>query len=257
MKAVLVEDEKLIATDLKKLLGQCCPDIEIVALLHSLKTVVEWFNTNPAPDLVFMDIQLSDGTSFEIFEKTGLQCPVIFTTAYNEYAMRAFKVNSVDYLLKPIDADELKNAVEKYRKIYQLNGNATLPIKAQLEALVQQIYQPQNTHKERFIVHYKNTLMPVDTHQIALFVRDELVFAYTFSGERYIPDQYNTLDEIEQLLPPEQFFRANRHAIINLKAVENYRPDYTGKLHLKLRTPLYPETDISREKAPLFKKWLG
>jgi DNA-binding LytR/AlgR family response regulator len=256
MKAVIVEDEKLIAADLGRMLNRCCPDIEIVATLNSLKTAVEWFNTQPTPDLVFMDIQLSDGTSFEIFEKTTLQCPVIFTTAYNEYAIRAFKVNSVDYLLKPIDEEELKRAVEKYRKIYQLNGNVA-PIQEQLQALVSQIYPAAEKFKERFIVHYKNTLMPIATNQIALFVRDELVFAYTIDGERYIPDHYNSLDEIEAELDPQQFFRANRQAIINIDAIENYRSDYTGKLHIKLKTSQFPETDISRDKAPIFKKWVG
>lgn len=257
MKAVIVEDEKLIAADLNKMLAHCCPDIEILATLHSLKASVEWFNANPTPDLVFMDIQLSDGTSFEIFEKTGLQCPVIFTTAYNEYAIRAFKVNSVDYLLKPIDEDELRRAVEKYRKVFLLNGN-TSPLQAQIQALVQQIYPaPHPKHKERFIVHYKNTLMPVNTDHIALFARDELVFIYTQDGERYIPDHYNSLDEIEADLDPQVFFRANRQVIVNINVIENYRADYTGKLHVKLKTALYPETDISREKAPLFKKWLG
>ena len=255
MKAVIVEDEKLIAADLNKMLARCCPDIQVIATLHSLKTAVEWFTAHPAPDLVFMDIQLSDGTSFEIFEKTNLQCPVVFTTAYNEYAIRAFKVNSVDYLLKPIDEDELKAAVEKYHKLFD-NGEATAPVQQQLEALVRQLSPQQQKHKERFIVHYKNTLMPVATEQIALFVRDEVVFVYTLDGERYIPDQFNSLDEVEHLLPPEKFFRANRHAIVNINAIESYRADYTGKLHLKLKTPLYPETDISREKAPVFKKWM-
>lgn len=253
MKAVIVEDEKLIAADLLKMLARCCPYMEVVATLHSLKTAVEWFTTHPAPDLVFMDIQLSDGTSFEIFDKTGLHCPVIFTTAYNEYAIRAFKVNSIDYLLKPIDEDELKAAMEKYHKIFA-GGESFVPMQ-RLEELVKQL-NPQQRQKERFIVHYKNTLMPVSVEQIALFVRDEVVFIYTLDGERYIPDQFNSLDEIEHLLPAEKFFRANRHAIVNINAIENYRADYTGKLHLKLKTPLYPETDISREKAPVFKRWM-
>lgn len=253
MNVVIVEDEKLIANDLKKQLGICCPDIEILATLHSLKDAIAWFETHPVPDLAFMDIQLSDGTSFEIFEKTGLQCPVIFTTAYNEYALRAFKVNSIDYLLKPIDEDELKNAVEKYRKLHQANTQNP-QLTQQLENLVQQLYKPQ--YKERFTVHYKNTLMPLEAANIALFMRDELIYAYTFNSERYIVNHYESLEEIEKQLQPEKFFRANRQAIVNINAVENYRSDYTGKLHVNLKHHPDLQIDISREKAPLFKKWL-
>ncbi len=252
MKVVIVEDEKLIATDLKNQLARCCPDVELLTILHSLKTAVEWFNNNPAPDLVFMDIQLSDGTSFEIFEKTDLQCPIIFTTAYNEYALKAFKVNSVDYLLKPIEEEDLKNAVEKYRKIYKNEANPQLT--QQLEGLVQQLYKPK--HKERFTVHYKNTLMPLAIDEIALFMRDELIYAHTFEGKRYIVNHYEALEEIEKLLPPEKFFRSNRQSIIHINAVDNYRSDYTGKLHLHLKPLPDVQIDISREKAPLFKKWI-
>lgn len=253
MKVVIVEDEKLIATDLKNQLAKCCPDVELLTMLHSLKDAIQWFTTHPTPDLVFMDIQLSDGTSFEIFEKANVQCPVIFTTAYNEYALKAFKVNSVDYLLKPIDEDELKQAVEKYRKLYE--SNAENPqLTQQLESLMQQLYKPH--YKERFTVHYKNTLMPLEIDDIALFMRDELIYAHTFEGARYIVNHYEALEEIEKLLPPEKFFRANRQSIINIHAVENYRSDYTGKLHLHLKHQPDLQIDISREKAPLFKKWV-
>ncbi len=254
MKVVIVEDEKLIATDLKKQLAKHYPDIVLLAILPSLKKAIEWFNTNPAPDLVFMDIQLSDGTSFEIFEKTELHCPVIFTTAYNEYALKAFKVNSIDYLLKPIDEDELKSAVKKYRKIYQ-NDKDSPQLTQQLEGLVKQLYKPQ--YKERFTVHYKNTLMPLAVDEIAIFMRDELIYAHTFEGKRYIVNHYEALEEIEKLLPSELFFRSNRQSILHINAVGNYRSDYTGKLHLTLKHLPDIQIDISREKAPLFKKWVG
>lgn len=201
-----------------------------------------------------MDIQLSDGISFELFQSFNLQCPVIFTTAFNEYAIKAFKSNGVDYLLKPVDKDELKIAIEKCRRLVR-NKQPNLPdISSLLAAFPPGAFQ-QIPQKEKFIVNFRNTLLPVKTNDIAYFVRDQLIYLCTFDNQRHILD-YPTLEEIEDLLNSGRFYRANRQYIINENAIKSVHSHPTGKLTLKLTIQPAVEIDISREKAPAFKKWL-
>jgi DNA-binding LytR/AlgR family response regulator len=208
---------------------------------------------NAEPDLLFADIQLSDGVSFEIFERYELKCPVIFTTAYDEYAIRAFKVNGVDYLLKPIDVNELKKAIDKCRALVE--HKTQLP--SNIQELMQVLQQPERNrkmYKEKFVVNVRNNWLPVLTKDIACFVRDNLNYLFTFSGEKYIVD-YVTLEEIEELLDPNLFYRANRQSIIHIDAIQSIKPHENQKLTLSLKTPLKMEQDVSREKAPSFKRW--
>ncbi|MBC7885379.1 MAG: response regulator transcription factor [Saprospiraceae bacterium] len=254
MNVIVIEDETLVAKELVKKLGDVAPDIRIHAILPSIKTATTWLRDNAEPDLIFMDIQLSDGVSFELFQTFSLQCPVIFTTAFNEYAIQAFKSNGVDYLLKPVNKDELKNAVDKSRRMIQSHASLPLNVAALLEALspgsMKQVVQ-----KEKFIVNFRNTLLPVKTSDIAYFVRDQLIYLCTFDNQRHILD-YATLEEIEELLNTTKFYRANRQYIVNEDAIKSVHAHPTGKLELKLGNKHGLSIDISRDKAPSFKKWL-
>lgn len=254
MNAIIIEDETLVARELVKKLGEVAPDIRIQATLPSLKTARTWLKENAEPDLIFMDVQLSDGVSFELFQSFTLQCPVIFTTAYNEYAIQAFKVNGIDYLLKPVNKEDLKNAVDKCRRLQQNKQTLPLNVATLLAAMAPGSLQ-QTGQKEKFVINFRNTLLPIKTTDIAYFVREQLIYLCTFDNQRHILD-YGTLEEIEEVLNSAKFYRANRQYIVNENAVKSVHTYPTGKLTLKLTIQATLEIDISREKAPAFKKWL-
>jgi DNA-binding LytR/AlgR family response regulator len=252
MNAVIIEDETLIARELQYKLQDVAPDLSVIAVLHSLKVAKKWFAENKEPDIVFADIQLSDGISFELFEQHKISAPVIFTTAYDEYAIRAFKVNGIDYLLKPVDTEELQRAVDKFRDSRQPNEN-----NLQIESLLQLIRNPsapQNSYKEKLLVKSRQTLIPVPTKDIACVIRENLNYCFTFGGEKYILD-FTTLDEIMELLDPNIFYRANRQCIVHIDAIERVQLHDNLKLTLLLRAPQKMQQDISREKQAAFKKW--
>ncbi|MBK7966647.1 MAG: response regulator transcription factor [Bacteroidetes bacterium] len=255
MKAIIVEDEKLIAKELQHKIKAIAEDITILEILPSIKTANRWFLNNAEPDLIFMDIQLSDGISFEIFENFQLSCPIIFTTAYDEYAMRAFKVNGVDYLLKPIEDDELKRAIDKCRAIIASKN----PYPTNIHKMSEDFKNPQNSvqFKEKFIVNSNKQWLPISTSNIACFMRDSLNYIYTFNGEYYSFD-FNTLEEVEEVLDSKLFFRANRQFIVHIDSINSVKPLENQKLTIRLKEPNHKfEIDISREKAPAFKKWLN
>ncbi|HEX6192998.1 MAG TPA: LytTR family DNA-binding domain-containing protein [Chitinophagaceae bacterium] len=255
MKALIIEDEEIIAKVLQNKIRAVDSSIDIIDILPSLKVAKKWFLNNAEPDLIFMDIQLSDGVSFDLFEHFKLNCPVVFTTAYDEYAIRAFKVNGVDYLLKPVDEEDLRKAIDKCRAIVERKDEAPVD----LSELVKSLANPslaQSRYKERFIVNMRNQWMPVSTKDIACFSKETLNYIYLFNGERYMLDA-NTLDEVEELIDPRQFYRANRQFIINIDAVQTVKPMENAKLTIRLKEPNQKfEIDMSREKAPVFKKWL-
>ena len=254
MKAVIIEDEELIADEMKATIADVAPDVEVLHILHSLKAARKWLMNNAEPDLLFLDIKLSDGLSFELFAQFDLKCPVIFCTAYEEYAIKAFKVNGVDYLLKPVQEEELKQAIDKVRQ--QIQSRTSVP--TDLQQLMQYFANPVATktqYKERFIVSANNKWMPVETSDIAVFYKDNLNYLYTFNGEKLIYD-FSALEDIEEVLDPKLFFRANRQTIIHINAVHVVKPYGNQKLLVQLKTPLKMEVDISREKAPAFKKWV-
>lgn len=254
MKAVIIEDEEIIAGVLKSKIAKVAEDVDVIAILPSLKTARKWLGENAEPDLLFMDIQLSDGVSFDIFQHFTLSCPVIFTTAYDEYAVRAFRVNGADYLLKPVKEQELAAAIDKCRK---LTNDAKQPA-LDIQQLIQSLANPHaaKNYKEKFIVNMRNQWMPVNTNDIACFSKEVLNYIYLFNGERYMID-YATLEEVEDLLNPKQFYRANRQFIINIDAVQTVKPLEYSKLIIKLKEPNHKlEIDMSRLKSPEFKKWL-
>lgn len=254
MKALIIEDENLIAEEMKNAITTVAADVQVLDIIPSLKTARKWFMSNAEPDLLFMDIKLSDGLSFELFEQFTLQCPVIFCTAYEEYAIRAFKVNGVDYLLKPVQEEELKKAIGKVRSMKE--NKSFIP--GDLNQLVKYFTEPGSAYskyKERFIINANNKWTPVETKDIAVFYKDNLNYLYTFNGEKMIYD-FSALEDIEEVLDPQLFFRANRQAIININSILSVKPFGNQKLMVQLKPPLKLEVDISREKAPLFKKWV-
>jgi DNA-binding LytR/AlgR family response regulator len=250
MKIVIIEDETLIAEELQQQLRSLAPDMEVTAMLTSLKRSIRWLQQHPMPDAFFMDIQLSDGVIFDLFDKFEINCPVIFTTAYSEYAIRAFKVNSIDYLLKPIDRDALAHAIAQLRK--HAETHHPLYIKDVQHALAN---PGVPYYKEKFLVNYRHQLIPVSTGQIAYFRKDILIYAHTFDNEEYALD-YDSLEELESLLNPAQFFRANRQYIIQVNAVHHIEPYPSGKLSVALLPGQRHKADVSREKALHFKRWL-
>ena len=255
MNALIIEDEKLVAQELIASIAEVDPAIHIVGTVGSVKTALTWFAEHAEPDLIFADIQLADGVSFTLFSKYQISCPVIFTTAYNEYAIQAFKVNGIDYLLKPVDHNELKQAISKARKLTRPPGPATLDVQKLFDAL-QGPGGLKPTYKEHFLGSARNSWVPVNVADVAYFIRDQLNFLVTNTGERFILD-YDTLDEIESLLDPALFYRASRHCIININAVQTLKGLANLKLQLVLKAPNQAlGLDISRDKAPSFRKWL-
>ena len=255
MKALIIENEEIIAKVLQNKIRNVDSSIQVIDILPSLKVARKWFLNNAEPDLIFMDIQLSDGVSFELLEQYKLSCPIVFTTAYDEYAIRAFKVNGVDYLLKPVDEQDLKNAIDKCKAIIERKT----PAPVDFNELMKNLANPSmmaNRYKEKFIVNMRNQWMPINTKDIACFTKEALNYIYLFNGERYLLD-FNTLDEVEELLDPRQFYRANRQFIINVDAVQTVKPMENAKLTIRLKEPNHKfDIDMSREKAPVFKKWL-
>ncbi|TAF63184.1 MAG: DNA-binding response regulator [Cytophagales bacterium] len=256
MHIVLLEDEPLAAKALQKLLQAQLPNDTIIHL-SSLENAQVWFAQNPTPDLIFADIQLSDGVSFELFEtETPPQCPIIFTTAYNEYALRAFKLNSIDYLLKPIDAKELQHALQKW-SLHTKSETQQNDFQTRLQHLILNLQNPtaeKPTYKERFLVQAKNVLMPLQAAQIACFQKEEIIFIHTHDHQKYIADQHS-LEELEELLNPALFIRANRQFIVHIDNVQSLKATHKGA-EVQLKSPKNTKIDISREKVQNFKNWL-
>jgi len=248
MRVLILEDEHFAAQKLMRLLKETDRHIEVVDVIRSVEQAINWFPANPAPDLIFMDIQLEDGISFEIFESITIRTPIIFTTAYDEYALKAFKVNSVDYLLKPINPDELKKALDKFNTIHGSGINKTA-----LESILNQL-KPQT--KERFLIrigdHYKS--VPVtDIH--CFYVMERCTFSFTNTGKSY-PMDYS-LDQIEQLVHTKNFFRVNRNFIIHLQAIQDVIAYSSSRLKIIVHGwKEKEEIIVSRERVAAFKKWM-
>lgn len=249
MKILILEDEPLAAKRLESLMKSVEPTVEILAKLESVRSAVKWFNEHPQPDLILMDIQLADGLSFELFQQVDITAPIIFTTAYDEYAIRAFKVNSIDYLLKPIEQDELEAAVDKFKT--QHHHNAQGQIGKVLETLLGQ----KTEWKTRFLLKAGARFDVVEVADVAyLYAEDKVVFLVTKDQKKYFVD--DTLDELEQKLNPKSFFRLNRKYFSQLSAIERIEPHFNGRLKIKLRHRDDDDIYVSREKAEAFKKWL-
>lgn len=254
MKILLIEDENAAARRLEKLLSEMAPDAEIVGRLDSVETAIAWFQTNPQPDLILLDIHLADGSSFEIFEHVKVKSPVIFTTAYDEYALKAFKANAVDYLLKPIKTNELEMAMDKYRRVFQDNAQA-----ADYSGLLQTLRQQEGgpNYLRRMLIRFSNSFRLVDMSDAAYFyTKDKITFLVTRSTTKRFPVDY-PLDKLETLLDPAVFFRINRQFIINVAAIKEMHPYSKSRVKVDLEPPATDlETIVSTERSSEFKRWL-
>jgi len=251
MKAIIIEDETVAAQALASLLNEVAPDIEIIANMQSIDETVEWFQTSSAPDVAFMDIHLADGSAFSVFEKVTVSCPVIFTTAYDEYALKAFEVNSIDYLLKPIVKKDLARAVNKFRN-YSFGGDRYNDM---IIKMISDIKQTKDSYKTSFLVSHKDKLIPLPTRDIAYIgIFSQVVKAVTFDNQTFTLDR--VLDELMLQLPPHDFFRANRQYIVSRKAVKDISIWFGGKLSANLTIPTPERIIVSKARAGEFKRWL-
>lgn len=253
MTALLIEDEYPAAERLEKLIHKLDPGIEIAAVLDSVETAKHWFGSHPPVDVIFSDIQLSDGLSFQIFEAFPAHSPIIFTTSYDEYAIKAFKVKSVDYLLKPIKLPELAEALEKFKAMRK--EFSPVAYASKIESLIESLELGRKAHKARFLVKNGEQLIPIGLDQIAYFyTANELACLVGKDGRQFLVDY--TLEELEHLVDPAQFFRLNRQFIAQLTSIQKIHTYFNGKLKVELRPETGQEVLISREKAPAFKAWL-
>ncbi len=251
MKVLIIEDELLVAEELKRQVMAELEGAEILAVITGVEEGKAWLSQHTLPDLIFSDIQLSDGVSFEIFEGKELNCPIIFTTAYDEYAIRAFRLNSIDYLLKPIRQEDLVKAINKFRQFHtRISGDL---LKDQFQHLLQDL-KVGKKYKSRFTAHLGQAVVPVAAERVAGFMKDEIIFLLGSDGQKLITD-YHTLDELEDLLDPAIFFRANRQYIIHIDKIRDYKSHYTGKILVHLSGHDGLDIVVSREKASAFKRW--
>ena len=251
MKAVIIEDEKIAADLLKNLICQLDENIEVVTILQTVEDSVEWLSINQHPDILFVDIHLADGSSFSIFEKTEVKCPIVFTTAYNEYALKAFEVNSIDYLLKPINKDDLQRALNKYKN---LKGERQ---EVDYKTLISRFLTETgnvNNYKEHFLVPERDKLVPLAAKDIAyIYIDLKLIKSVTFSGKVYYLNQ--NLDEMMNQLNPKMFFRANRQYIVAHDAIKDVSIWFGNKISLNLTIPTEEKIIVSKARVSEFKNW--
>ncbi|MBN8700809.1 MAG: response regulator transcription factor [Chitinophagales bacterium] len=251
MQVLIIEDELPAANRLVKMLEGIDSSIQVVNRIDSVEASVKFLQTDPAVDLIFMDIQLADGLSFDILSQVNIQTPVIFTTAFDQYTLKAFKVNSIDYLLKPIDEKELRQAVDKYNRIYR-QPESDYPDK--LLQLVKEMNLRQ--YKERLLIKRGQQLSYLKTNSIAYcFADGKLCYAVDFSGNRHMIE--NNLSVLEEQLQPSRFFRINRHLLVNIESVKKVHTWLGGRLKLEIDPGTSVETIVSRERVNAFKEWLG
>jgi len=251
MQILILEDEEQALSRLQKIILKVVPDAIIVGAITSIEGTIKWFQQNPVPELIFMDIQLADGNSFQLFNKITITCPVIFTTAYENYALQAFKVNSVDYLLKPIDENDVKRAVDKL-KLLQNSRSFVVDY----SEILNSIQQPKKNYKDRFIIKLGDTIKSLRIADIAYFyTENKSNFVCTNEAKRF-PIDFN-LDQIELMLNPKNFFRINRQFIIGHHAIEEMRAHTRSRIIVKLTPPSKLDTVVAIDRAHDFRNWLS
>lgn len=248
MKILLIEDEKPAVKRLFSLIKDYFPNSEFITDLDTVKKTIQWLQSHENPDLMFCDIQLADGSSFEIFEQVSVKTPVIFTTAYDQYAIKAFKVNAVDYLLKPIDPEELKRAINKFNQ-HKLNQNLDLSLIQQL------ITKEKSSFKNRFLVKFGEKIQSISIQDVAFFYSEERVtFLQTHEGKKYVLD--STLEQVESQVDPTLFFRINRKYLCSYSSISDIFTYSNSRLKIKLINCEDQDILISRDKTSDFKSWL-
>ncbi|SFK44818.1 LytR/AlgR family response regulator transcription factor [Proteiniphilum acetatigenes] len=249
MNAVIVEDEFAAAQNLERLIKSVDENIDIIAVLQNVDESIEWFSTNRLPDVVFMDIHLADGDSFSIFKNIEIRCPIIFTTAYDQYALKAFEVNSIDYLLKPISKNSLEKALAKLKNFSPNNNHSDV-----IAQIMKSIHQVNKTHKKSFLIPFKDKLIPVSSDDIAyVYSQNKKAVITCFNKRDYMMD--TSLDDFLKQLDPDLFFRANRQFIISHQAVTDLSMWFDGKLAVNLSVPTPERIIVSRARSADFKKW--
>lgn len=253
MNAVIIEDEVEAAERLTHLLKECDPTINIVQRMDSVYDVINYFSSGKQADLVFMDIQLADGKSFEIFDKVSIDSPIIFTTAFDQYALQAFKQHSIDYLLKPIQSEDLRNAIDKLKKVY---GPGLRLTEADIRALKELVQQNNTRFKQRLLIKSGNKLQYKPANSVAYFFADGKIVYLVGKGDNKQAIIDHTLEELEEILNPAQFFRISRKYIVNFESVMEVKGLISSKLEVKLSQPCDHELTVSRERMHDFKAWL-
>ena len=250
MNVVIIEDERRSADGLIRMIQQYDQDIEVTAILGSVAQSKDWFRENSPPDLLLLDIQLSDGTAFDLLKSVDISTPVIFTTAYDQYAIKAFKYNSIDYLLKPLDQEELNKALDKFRK----SSHEPQPIEE--SSSIQELEQLLNGEfKKRFLVKLGEQYRSIEVSEIAYFrYENGLTYIHTLDGQKY-PDDHS-LDNLDKMLHPLEFFRINRKMLIALKSIKQIHTYFNSRLLLKLTPDTPEETIVSRDRVNDFKRWM-
>lgn len=250
MKALIIEDEKAAVRNLIALLEEVAPDMEILDTLDSITDSIGWLENHPMPELIFLDIHLADGSAFEIFEHIGITCPIIFTTAYDEYALRAFKVNSVDYLLKPIALDDIRKALDKLAHLYVSPAKETIDYSSLIRVL-----KREENYKTHFLIPVKgDKLLPLSVDMVLFFyIVDGNVKGVLTDGKEYVFTQ--TLDELSDCLDPALFFRVNRQYLISRKAVQDIDLWFNSRLSVNLIVATPERILVSKARVPEFKEW--
>jgi len=253
MTVLIIEDEPLAAERIRKLVDETNEPMDIVGTTNSIESSVNWLQSNQHPDLILMDIELSDGQSFIIFDQVKVKSPVIFTTSYDEYAIKAFKVNSIDYLLKPVKQSDLNAAIQKLKSIEQQYSAIA---STGLENLLRELKHKDKEYRERFLVKTGQRYFSIETENIAYFYyTNRVTYLKTWKNEQFYLDYI--LDELEDMLSPKLFFRANRQYILNIRSVKDIHTYFNHKLKLILQPPTNDEVLISKERATEFKSWMG
>ena len=254
MRVVIIEDEQHNCKMLTGMINSLRPLWEIIETFESVKRSVEWLKKNDQPDLIFMDIQLTDGICFSIFEQVNIESMIIFTTAYDEYAIQAFKVNSIDYLLKPIKEEKLVKAILKFERIFNYFAKNTID-KPDYNTLLKAIKSGEKNYRKRFLISGATSFFKIETKDIAYFYTESRVsFAVMFDAKEHIIDL--TMEKLEEQIDPDMFFRANRSQILNIDSIRKFEVYFGGKLILRLIDPFKEPVTISRLKATEFKNWL-
>lgn len=254
MKILIIEDEALAAKRLKNLLLDNDPAFTILDVIDSVEDAVFWFKDHAPPDLIFMDIMLADGQSFEIFEHVEIRTPVIFTTAFDEFAIQAFKVNSIDYLLKPVEPQLLEGALRKFHSMAPAPDNFRAIMESLLISGRDPVVRPQ--YRNRFLIRQGDKFIPVSVTDAAHFsFEDKLSFLNSFANKRYMLDY--TLDELDKMLDPEVFFRLNRQYITSFSAVRSVHNYFNGKLKVYVEPDVPEGVIVSKNRANQFKNWLN
>ena len=252
MQLILIEDEAAAAKRLQKMIEAIDPEVEILEVIDSVEDAIAYLAEQDSPDLIFMDIHLADGSSFEIFQEVAVSCPVIFTTAYDQYAVQAFKVNSIDYLLKPIKEEELAHAWQKFLRLHESGTAPQLDVAALLSSLP----EAEKSYQKRIVIRYGQHIKAIEIAQAAyFFIESKVTLMRTHAGKDY-PVDFN-LDQLEGILDPAQFFRINRKCIVNIEAIDQMFSYSKSRVRILLKPNFTEEAIVSSERSSHFKKWLA